>query len=148
MLFQPQEIRVGRDEALAEEWAKGRAADRVEALTEDRPTLPPPDPRWNFVDAGKGEDGISTYQVINLMPGSVVFNAPAEVSKKGLFHFSGPAFWPDLSGEFKGSFHGRITDSGDYEGITFTLHWLDQDHDAQSESWRVVRTKWPEESPF
>ena len=148
VLFPPQEIRAGKDEALAEEWAKGRAVGRAEVFAEDRPALPPPDPRWNFVDEGKGEDGISTYRVINLMPGSVVFNARVEVSQKGLFHFSDPAFWPDLAGESEGLFRGHITNSGDYEGFTFTLHWLDQGHDAQSESWRVAPTKWPEEPPF
>lgn len=148
VLFPLEEIRAGRDEALAEEWTKGRAVGRAEALAEDRSPLPPPHPRWSFVDEGKNENDISSYRVINLMPGSVVFNARVEVSKKGLFHFSDPAFWPDLSGESEGSFCGRITDSGDYEGFTFTLHWLDQDRNAQSESWRVAQTKWPEESPF
>lgn len=91
VMLPSEDIRAGRDEGLAEEYARGRNDGRAEALEERRPTLPPPDPRWKFEYFGE-TDSIAKFRILNLMPNSIVYNARIEVSPTSYFQHRDPAF--------------------------------------------------------
>ena len=152
VMLPSEEIRAGRDEGLAEEYARGRTDGRTEAFAEQQATLPLPDPRWSLDYFGE-DNGIAKFRIRNLMPDSIVYNARIEVSPTSYFQHKDPAFWKSLSGESSQRFEGRIVGAGRQRGIEIKLLWLDDKHDDRFKTWNVAAPEpvpeiWGAETPF
>lgn len=101
------------------------------------PPLPPPEPRWTFKYFGE-KNGLARFEIQNLMPESVVYNARIEADPSYGFRHVDPAFWKDLSGVQTVTFAGEIRGKSRQEGLKLTLSWLDQDQAYSSQFWRIA----------
>ena len=129
----PKEIRAGREEALQEEWAKGRSYGRQEMLEESYSSVPAPKPRWLI---RQGPD-FETFVIENRVERSLAREVHLESTE---FEFRDGAHWKDLSGKTTEQFAGVPT--AYKNSIEIRVEWYAESSALQTEIVNVDLTDW------
>lgn len=113
--------------------ASGGEGQEAGSLISVAPTkLPGPAPRWKLMALKSDSAGSQRYAIVNLIPGSVAMNVRMDNANSGWISFDDAAFWPDLSGESRGEFGGRVTSVNEQNKADLMLTWFDEDRVKQS----------------